>query len=136
MPTTAQHTYSGAKLEPYLQPELAQIRHVKLGNSLTLARGRVLGIVTATGRYAAYNNAAVDGTEVARALLQYDVVTDATGDASLGTTAAQDGNEWGVKHETVPAYFGGTFLEADLTGLDAAAVTDFGGQLTNGILRF
>lgn len=136
MPTAAQHTYSGAKLEPFLRPDLTEVRHIKLGNSLTLARGTVLGKVTATGRYIAYVDAAADGSGVAKCFLMYDVITDANGDASLGTTAAMSGNEQGVKHETVPAYFGGTFLEVDLVGFDAAAAADLNGSSADGIFRF
>tara|TARA_R110002072_G_scaffold298960_1_gene473706 strand:+ start:20895 stop:21266 length:372 start_codon:yes stop_codon:yes gene_type:complete len=47
---------------------------VVTGQNLTA--GTVVGIVTASSKYAAYDNAAGDGTEVAAGILAYD--TDAT----------------------------------------------------------
>ena len=48
-----------------------------------LKAGRVLGKITASGKLAAYNNAASDGTETAFAVLAYDA--DAT-DADVAVT--------------------------------------------------
>lgn len=42
---------------------------VIVGAGAALDAGQVLGIVTATGKYAPYNNAASDGTEVAAGIL-------------------------------------------------------------------
>jgi hypothetical protein len=49
-----------------------------LASGQNLAAGSVLGVVSASGEYAVYNNAAADGTEVAAAIL-FDAV-----DASAG----------------------------------------------------
>lgn len=73
-----------------------------------LVPGTVLGRVTATGQYVAYNNAAADGSEVARAI-NIHAVPDAAG----------------VQHTTAitrQAEVVGSLL----TGLDAAARTDLG----------
>ena len=48
-----------------------------LASGQNLAAGSVVGIVTASGEYAAYNNAAGDGTEVAAGIL-FDAVDAST----------------------------------------------------------
>jgi len=68
-------------------------------------RGQVLGLITANGQYTAYNNAAVDGTEVAAAVLIEDA------DGSVAVVNA----EVGVV---------GVLIEANLIGLDAAGKVD------------
>jgi hypothetical protein len=70
-----------------------------------LVRGTVLGKVTASGKYAAYDNAASDGTEVAAGILCEDV------DATDGDVTAN-------------MYVTGAFKAAGLTGDDAAAIAD------------
>lgn len=71
-----------------------------------LTRGTVLGKITASGKYKAYNNGASDGSEVAKLILAKNV--DATS-ADVNTVA----------------YRTGEFNESALTGLDAAAKVDF-----------
>jgi hypothetical protein len=129
MPTTASITFGGQKLEPYDRPQDAQIVNLKLGASLTLAKGTVLGRITASNLWKAYANGNSDGSEVARAILQYDVATDANGKHYFGTSAA---SEHGQSHTAVPAYISGNFRVADLTGLDANGLADFNGQLVFG----
>jgi len=73
-----------------------------------LAKGTVLGKITASGKYTAYNNGASDDSEVAKLILAEDV------DATSADVKAM-------------AYASGHFNEAALTGLDAAAKNDFEG---------
>ena len=83
---------------------------ITIASGQVLPAGAVLGKVTASGLYAAYNNAATDGTEVAAAIL-YDAV-DATA-----------GNKRAVAITRL--------AEVDakaLTGLDADAVADLAAQ--------
>lgn len=68
-------------------------------------KGQVLGIVTASGKYAKYDDGAADGTEVAVAILADKV--DATSSDQLCN-----------------AYVRGLFVTARLTGLDANGQTD------------
>ena len=70
--------------------------------------GTVMGVITASGKYAKYDDAHVDGTEVAKAILYEDV--------ALSDVIAADKN--------VSIWLHGIFKEADLTGLDAAAKVD------------
>lgn len=131
MPTTAQHTFSAAnRLDPLFHPEDERILHVALGNSLTLAKGTVLGEVTATpGTYKAYNNGNADGSEVAKGVLKYGVSTDASGNITIM-------GEWGLTHKTCPMVMPGSGLykTADLVGMDAAAMVDLGASLAEGTL--
>ncbi len=77
----------------------------------TLAAGTVLGRITASGKYAAYDDDVdpADGTETAVAIL------GAACDASTG-----DEKSW--------AYVHGEFKEAALTGIDAAGILDLLGR--------
>ena len=68
-------------------------------------RGQVLGVITASGKYTAYGNGAVNGAEVAKAVLAEDA------DGSLADVEAM-----------VCAV--GVLVEVNLTGLDAAAKAD------------
>lgn len=123
MPQTV-HTFTGNCVQPAMNPDLARTVSVKLGNSLTLAAGTVLGRKASDNKWYAYNNANSDGTEVARGILQYPVATDANGLHFIGATSAV--SEHGQSELTAPAYISGAFNVADLTGLDAAGVADLG----------
>ncbi len=68
-------------------------------------RGQVLGVITATGKYSVYNNAALDGTEVAKAILWDDA------DGSLADVQAV-------------VCLIGVMREANLIGLDAPGRAD------------
>jgi len=123
------HTFTGLKLEPFMNPDLARTITVKLAPSLTLAAGTVLGRVAATNLWVAYATAAVDGSGVARAILQYSAATDAAGKHFFGASAV---SEHGQFELSVPAYGRGDFLVADLTGFDADALADLQARLIYG----
>ncbi len=74
-----------------------------------LAKGTVLGKVTASGKYSKYDNTKSDGTEVAKLILAEDA-DDAT---SADVNAI--------------AFASGHFNSAALTGYDVAAGVDFEG---------
>lgn len=81
-----------------------------------LTRGTVLGIVTASGKYKVYDNAASDGSQVARGLLVTDV--DATsGDVPVSMYVTgefnKDAVDWGTNDST-----GITAGTADLEALN------------------
>jgi hypothetical protein len=119
--------YNPVKLEPYRNPEDARTQAVGLGASLTMSKGTVLGQKTADGLYYPYVDANSDGTGVAKAVLVYDCVTDSAGNVILGNT----GTVVDLTHAfetTAEVYVAGTFLETDLTGYDAAALTDLKGR--------
>jgi len=83
----------------------------------TLRKGLVMGKITETGKYAQYNDAANDGTQVARCILDDEVnLLDEEG-------SAQDAHSVGVIH--------GVVEEAKLIGLDANGKAD----LTHVIFR-
>ncbi|MDX2469081.1 MAG: head decoration protein [SAR324 cluster bacterium] len=67
--------------------------------------GQVLGLITASDKYTAYSDIATDGSEVASAILIEDA------DASAADMTAVVGKV-------------GVLVEANLTGLDAAAKAD------------
>lgn len=123
------HTFTGQKLEPAMNPDLARTISIKLAASLTLAAGTVLGRVTSGNLWKAYADGNSDGSEVARAILVYPVATDADGKHYIGTSAT---SEHGQYETSVPAYISGDFYDADLTGLDAAGLADMMGRIILG----
>lgn len=84
----------------------ASRENIVLPAGAALPAGQVLGKVTASGKYAAYNNAASDGTEVAAAILY------APADASAGDRRA------------VGIFRLASVVESKLTGLDAPGKVD------------
>lgn len=131
MPTAAITTYSNKKLEPFYNPDLARDIAVRLPANATLARGTVLGEVTATpGTFAAYATGNSDGTETAKAILVFDCKTDANGLITHGDVST--GEEVGAKRVSTPAYVAGYFKTTELTGLDAAGLADMAGNVIHG----
>jgi hypothetical protein len=137
MPTTASVTFNAAnRLDPIFNYEDATQTSVALATG-TYAKGTVLGEVAATpGTYGAYAAAGTGGLNTARALLVYGCTVAANGDITLM-------GEFGQVRRTVPVFIGGGafYKTSELVGLDAAAVTQLGGSLTEGtvtagILRF
>jgi len=136
MPTTAQNTFSNQGLVPFMDPEQALSYHVKLPNSATVAKGTIIGEITASpGNYKAYASGSSDGSQIPKAITAYDVVVDSSGNHTIG------GGSQGETSLTAPAYFAGTFRTTDLTGLDATAITNspswrlISGSTADGILR-
>lgn len=92
----------------------APVRLVYTGASY--AAGLVLGRVTASGYYAAYNDSNSDGTQTAVGVLNEDVSIDdistsSPSGAASGTSLAR-------------MIVGGEVFQAKLTGLDNAAIVD------------
>jgi hypothetical protein len=127
VPTTPVHTFSGNKLIPYYKPNEAFAAHFKLPNSTTLAAGTVVGEITASpGNVKAYASGNVDGSQVPVGVLQYDCTVDAAGNHTWG------GGLWGETYPSAPVYVRGAFATTDLTGLDAAALTNGKWRLLHG----
>jgi hypothetical protein len=120
MPTSAINTYQDDMLQPS-RPCRVRFDRYQVKVSVTIAKGTVVGRVTATGKVAAYANANSDGTEVAIGIMPYSITTDASGNITV-----QGGNVLGTTQDTVPIIIAGYFLVADITGLDAGALTDLG----------
>jgi hypothetical protein len=127
MPTAALNTYSMAnRLDPYYEANQANVIDVNLGASLTLAKGTILGELTATpGTFIAYASGNVDGSQTPKGILQYAVTTDGSGNITIA-------NEVGITEKCAPMYISGIFKTTELTGLDANAVTKLGGNLVTG----
>jgi hypothetical protein len=98
----------------------AEAQTLKYANNLTVVKGTVLGIITASGLVSPYLSTNSDGTQVARGIAQYDVTTDGAG---LHTIA---GGELGATFSGAPVLFSGVYQTSELTGLDAGAVTNLG----------
>lgn len=98
-------------------PKFAHPITVKSG--VTLAKGTVVGKVTSSGLYAAYDNTATDGTEVAAGVLATHVDT-----ASTNLNQATEAR----------IYRGFGVLKTDqLVGMDAKALQDLGAYEISGL---
>lgn len=129
MPTAASNTFGNARLDPVYKSANALVHHVKLQASQTIAKGTVMGELTASpGTFKVYATGNADGSETAKCIMQYDVVTDASQKVTIG------GGEAGQKYETAPVYFSGYFRTTELVGLDAAGIVDFGGHMVSGVV--
>lgn len=135
MASSATLIFTGQKLEPYMNPDQARTIAVALIPSTNFAKGTVLGELTATpGTYGPYASGNSDGTQTPKVILAFDCQTDASGNITLSPTGAQVGGPFNEQFLTVEAYYKGAFNVADLTGLDANAVTKLGGHMVSGVV--
>jgi hypothetical protein len=124
MPTAAANTYTGAGIVPvYAKPEPAR-HHVKLGNSVSLAAGTVMGELTASpGTFKAYASGNADGSQNPKGILEFACATDGSGNITVGSTTA-GAQGFTTTAKSCPVFFRGCFSTAELTGLDATALTN------------
>lgn len=136
MPTSASTRYSVRKLEPAAPAPDAVTDNVPMVEG-TYSRGELLGQVTASKKFTAYDNAASDGSQTARVIMMYDCAVDSSGNVTLG--AATGGGEFGETLPLAPVYTAGPFRSEELVGLDSAGVADLGrlvtGDTTSGLLH-
>jgi hypothetical protein len=132
-------TFGGQKLLPAKNaPAIAEDAYV-FAASLTVVRGTLLGQITTGKKWTIYTSGASDGSQVAKAIAEYDFVTDSGGKVTLTSTAGQVGNEFGLQDLSAPVYIAGTFNTDELNingvaGITSAALTDMGGHLVSGTL--
>lgn len=103
-------------------------------NTLTINATSVVGVTVTPGTFKAYASGNSDGSQVAKAISVYDLVTDSNGNITFGTTAGAfpplaDGTG---QNTTAPVYVCGVFKTADLTGLDSGAVTNLAAKFETG----
>ena len=132
MPTSATTTFNNNVLEPVYPSDQvpAPSIAVTIAASQTIAKGTVVGQVTADGTYKAYASGSSDGSQIPKGITQRAVATDASGNITFGT--ATGGGLWGETSLTCPIFIGGSFQTSELTGLDANAVTKLGGTFVTG----
>ena len=137
---TAITYFSNNRLQPIYYPETALTISVAIAPSQTIAQGTVLGELTASpGVYSPYASGHTDGTQTAKVIAEYGMVTDSSGNITFSSTAGTFGGPFGETYLTAPVFYKGTFATADLVGLDATAVTDLGrliqGTTTSGVIE-
>lgn len=134
MPTLIDTFAPANILQPVKWPADARQDAAGFKPSVTIAKGTVLGKVTATGKLAAYASGNSDGTQTAVAIAMYSFITDANGKAYLGDVAVA--GHQNVPLNELPIWVAGTFDTSELTGYDATAKTGLGGRITHdGYLR-
>ena len=120
MSNTAVNVFGNQKLEPYYAGVPHLLENVNLPPSVVYPRGTLLGELTATpGTFSAYATAGVDGSQFPKAILAYDVTTDAAGN-TLIAGLAPFGLMAGTP--TAPVYFAGAFRSEDLRQTGAGAI--------------
>lgn len=120
--STTVATFAQIKLEPYINPQFARTKAARFAPSLTIARGTLVGQTTATGLYTPYLSGASDGSQVPVGITVYDIVVDASSNVVIGTSGSVAGILLS-SDGTSEIYWRGAFLESELIGLDANAVT-------------
>lgn len=120
-------TLTPVKLEPYMDPKSARTIAGQFVASQTIPRGTILGQVTASSKWTAYNDALTNGTEKAKGIAVYDMVIDSSGNVIYGPSGATVDLVRGSQ-PTGEIYWKGNFLQSQLAGLDAAAIVDFGSR--------
>lgn len=130
MPVTSEINWSlASRVMPCRWPELAREMSVNLyGAPMTgtdYDQGTVLGQITMSGLFAEYATANMDGTQTARAILEYACHVSPTGEITLP-------GEWGGTVPAAPVYIAGYFRTEELTGLDSGGIGDLAGRLTEG----
>ena len=111
MPGTTLYNFTQLKLEPVSNPDLARQIAVLLLESTTFTRGEILGeIANRPGVYKKFDPTENDGSEVPKAILAYDVVTDASGNPT-GVTYPYPP----FPSTSMPAYTRGDFDCAEIT---------------------
>lgn len=97
------------------------------------------GAAGTTGQFKAYSETATDGSQIAKAILVYACSTDSSGNVTITGTSGQAGGDVGQTSKYASAYFSGTFLCSDLSGLDTVAAAQLGriinGTIATGVLR-
>ncbi len=125
MATAAISTFGAGRVDPIRDPENALVENFNIPNSTVIAKGTVVGEITASpGVVKAYASGNSDGSEVPIGIMQYDVASDASGNVTYGGAAGA--SEWSQTEKGVRVYVRGMFSTADLTGLDANAVAKLG----------
>lgn len=115
MTTLTEGTHTGAYIVAEANGDRAR-EHVTVVSGQNLSAGDVVGKVTASGKYAIYNNGAADGTEVAAGILY--AATDASEADMAAVISARDctvnAGELGWNAQAQPAIDAGV---ADLAAL-------------------
>lgn len=111
MPTLNQGKWTGEFLLSEANGSLSREEVTIAAAAPAMVPGTVLGIITASGKYAPYSNANADGTQTAVAIL-YKALGDSTGDqkAVVITRLAE-------------------VQRSELTGWDAAAEVELNGRM-------
>jgi hypothetical protein len=129
------YTFSGTLYAGKAQPLLTVNTSLLTGGTASFAHttsGAPAGVLKA---YASGNG---DGSQVAKAIAQYDMFVDSVGNIYLGATTAI--SNWGEVRKDGPAYIAGTFDTTLLVGVDATALSSglwrlISGTVAAGVVR-
>ena len=93
------------------------------GTPATTVTEQPVGAQGLGGVFAPYAAANVDGTGTLRAIAQFDMQTDASGNITLSTTAGLSGMDFGLTLPNIPVWISGYFKIEDLITTTAADMT-------------
>jgi hypothetical protein len=107
------------------QPLISWINALAGGTTPAIATLKTVVGSSPTGHWAAYTGTgANDGRQIAKALLEWPCAVDTYGNITFGSAVGIGDNAYSQINTT--AWLNGIFNTADLTGLDANAVTQLG----------
>lgn len=107
-------TYSIIGITPIENPQDARAGAGVFKASVTIARGTVLAVLTATKKFEAYASGGSGGTETAVGICMYDIITDSSGNVFFGNSSTA--TEINVPCQTAPYWSAGTFKTGELIG--------------------
>ncbi len=126
MPNLIVTANNGLMLQPLMNPDAARQNAGVFIPSTTFTRGQTIGQITTAGAtfgmLKAYASGNSDGSEVPIGWVMFDFVTDASSFCIYGS-AGVTSDAWRGVHRTAPYWYRGTFLYADLSGMDTNAIT-------------
>lgn len=130
---------------PGLAPSVAVVTATAGGPGTATPATVTAGAAATSGTYKAYLSSSTDGSEVAKAILEFDSATDASGNITLGGASGGGDKQQLTLGNTVPVFVSGDFRTEDLLQtagagqLTEAAVASLGklvyGSVTKGLLR-
>lgn len=129
------YTFSGTAYAGKAQPLLVANTALLTGGTASFARTTAGAAAGVLKPYASGNS---DGSQVAKAIAQYDMYIDISGNVYLGATSAI--SQWGDVRKDAPAYVAGTFDTTQLVGVDATALSSglwrlISGTVAAGVVR-
>lgn len=94
------------------------------GTSPGISHGTDTSGLNGSGKLAAYDNGASDGTQTCVGIAMYSFCTDASGNIFVNSDSNTTPSMSNPPVNSLPYYISGAFLLADLTGHDSAATAD------------
>lgn len=137
---------SGTALQPYIIEFTNDLGNTNVGavttgvGSLTGGNGTAtVAVVTAgssgtPGEFDAYDSTATNGLQTPRCILPAAMITDASGNITITSTAGISGGEHSETYVQTDAWFEGAFNTADVPAITNEIISAMGGKMLKGTI--